>query len=206
MQIPVPLVIVIVAEPLPPPLQTPVVVIATGNPELAVAATLKVEPFAALAGAGVVTVIVWSALLTVNVPEPVTAGVASPPTACTVKRFAPTGVELDVVRVNVDVFVVPDPLNPVGLKVAVTPVGNVVIMLKVPEQLAVVGFDGIPESAYFYPSLTTITQDPQLLGGQAVQSLVEMIEAQQAAPGSPVNARSILIPPTLVVRESSRGA
>jgi len=78
--------------------------------------------------------------------------------------------------------------------------------IKVPEQLAVVGFDGIPESAYFYPSLTTISQDPQVLGGEAVQSLVEMIEAQRAAPDSPVIARSILISPTLVVRESSRGA
>ena len=66
--------------------------------------------------------------------------------------------------------------------------------------------DEAANSAYFYPSLTTISQDPQLLGERAVQSLVELIEAQHAAPGSPVNAQSILIPPTLVVRESSRGA
>ncbi len=39
--------------------------------------------------------------------------------------------------------------------------------------------DEAANSAYFYPSLTTISQDPQLLGGRAVQSLVEMIEAQQ---------------------------
>jgi hypothetical protein len=49
--VPVPLVIVIVADPLPLPLHTPLVEIATANPELAVAATLKVEPFAALVGA-----------------------------------------------------------------------------------------------------------------------------------------------------------
>ncbi len=78
--------------------------------------------------------------------------------------------------------------------------------INVPEQLAVVGFDGIPESAYFYPSLTTISQDPQLLGGRAVQSLVEMIEAQHAAPDGSVNAQTVLIPPTLIVRESSRAA
>lgn len=74
--------------------------------------------------------------------------------------------------------------------------------IKVPDQLAVVGFDGIPESAYFYPSLTTISQDPQLLGGQAVKCLVEMIEAQRE--NRLTEARSILISPTLVVRESSR--
>jgi hypothetical protein len=42
----------------------------TGRPELAVAATVKLELNAAVAGAGVVTVIVWLALLTVSVvPE-----------------------------------------------------------------------------------------------------------------------------------------
>ena len=74
--------------------------------------------------------------------------------------------------------------------------------IKVPDQLAVVGFDGIPESAYFYPSLSTISQDPQQLGGQAVQSVVEMIQARQE--NKPIEAQYILILPTLVVRESSR--
>lgn len=74
--------------------------------------------------------------------------------------------------------------------------------IKVPDELAVVGFDGIPESAYFYPSLTTVSQDPQQLGGQAVQSLVELIEAKKNHRNSV--AQTILIPPTLVVRESSR--
>jgi LacI family transcriptional regulator len=45
--------------------------------------------------------------------------------------------------------------------------------------LAVIGFDNIPESAYFYPSLTTISQDLQLIGEQAVQNIVEMIQARQ---------------------------
>ena len=61
MQVPVPLVMVMVAEPDPPPVQIPLVVIETGNPELAVAATLKLEPLRAVPGAGVVTVIVWLA-------------------------------------------------------------------------------------------------------------------------------------------------
>lgn len=74
--------------------------------------------------------------------------------------------------------------------------------IRVPEQLAVVGFDGIPESAYFYPSLTTISQDPQLLGGQAVKILVEMIEAQRE--NRLAETRTIFISPTLVVRESSK--
>jgi LacI family transcriptional regulator len=74
--------------------------------------------------------------------------------------------------------------------------------IHVPDQLAVIGFDDIPESAYFYPSLTTISQDLQLLGEQAVQNIVEMIQARQG--GQSVSARSSLIPPRLVVRESSK--
>jgi LacI family transcriptional regulator len=74
--------------------------------------------------------------------------------------------------------------------------------IKIPEQLAVVGFDNIPESAYFYPSLTTIFQDLQLLGGQAVQNVVEMIQARQG--NQSVIAQSRFIQPTLVVRESSK--
>jgi len=72
----------------------------------------------------------------------------------------------------------------------------------VPEQLAVVGFDNIVESAYFYPALTTISQDLQLLGEQAVQNVVEMIQARRE--NRPITITSSFIQPTLIVRESSR--
>jgi LacI family transcriptional regulator len=74
--------------------------------------------------------------------------------------------------------------------------------ISVPEQLAVIGFDNIPESAYFCPALTTISQDLQMLGGQAVQDIVEMIQARQE--NQSVIAQSRFIQPTLVVRESAR--
>jgi len=74
--------------------------------------------------------------------------------------------------------------------------------ISIPEQLAVIGFDNIPESAYFYPSLTTISQNLQLIGEQAVQNIVEMIQARQG--NKPVVAQSRFIQPTLVVRESSK--
>jgi LacI family transcriptional regulator len=74
--------------------------------------------------------------------------------------------------------------------------------INIPNQLSVVGFDNIPESAYFDPALTTISQDLQLLGGLAVQNVVDMIQAQQR--NQPVVAQSRFIQPTLVVRESSK--
>jgi len=74
--------------------------------------------------------------------------------------------------------------------------------IKIPEQLKVVGFDGISESAYFYPSLTTISQDPQVLGGWAVQNLVEMIQGWRD--NRLVETQSVLVPTKLVIRESSQ--
>lgn len=73
--------------------------------------------------------------------------------------------------------------------------------IRVPEQLAVVGFDNLPESAFFYPSLTTISQDLQLLGEEAVQRIVEMVQARQSNISIPAQSR--FIQPTLIVRESS---
>jgi hypothetical protein len=52
---------VIVAEPVPPPLQAPEPAIATPSPEFAVAATGKVLLITAVDGAWVVTAILWVA-------------------------------------------------------------------------------------------------------------------------------------------------
>jgi DNA-binding LacI/PurR family transcriptional regulator len=74
--------------------------------------------------------------------------------------------------------------------------------IRIPEQLAVIGFDNIPESNYFCPPLTTISQDLRLLGEKAVQCVVEIIQAQQE--NRPFSVQSSLITPNLVVRESSK--
>ena len=74
--------------------------------------------------------------------------------------------------------------------------------IKIPEQLAVIGFDNIPESNYFCPALTTISQNLQLLGEKAVQGVVEIIQARQE--NRPFIAQSLLITPSLIVRESSK--
>lgn len=68
---------------------------------------------------------------------------------------------------------------------------------RVPEDLAIVGFDDIKMSELLIPGLTTIRNDRGLLGQMAVDSLVAMIEDTQAAPGvSPLGVE-------LVVREST---
>jgi len=71
--------------------------------------------------------------------------------------------------------------------------------LRVPEDVALVGFDDIPEAAYFEPPLTTIRQDLHELGRIAVQSLLELIEVSEA------QQRYITLKPKLVIRESCGG-
>ncbi|MGQ9625868.1 MAG: substrate-binding domain-containing protein [Anaerolineae bacterium] len=74
--------------------------------------------------------------------------------------------------------------------------------IQVPKDLAVVGFDGIPESAYYWPPLTTVYQDQQKLGCIAVRELVQIIEASQQSKAV-VEPKTILLQPELIVRESS---
>jgi LacI family transcriptional regulator len=74
--------------------------------------------------------------------------------------------------------------------------------LRIPQELAVVGFDNIPESAYFYPPLTTIEQNLHELGCNAVQQVVGMIEASRE-PESNYEPAPVLLKPHLIVRESS---
>jgi LacI family transcriptional regulator len=74
--------------------------------------------------------------------------------------------------------------------------------LRVPQDLAVVGFDGIPETPYYWPPLTTMYQDQQKLGGTAVRELVQIIEANQQDKAV-IEPKTILFQPELIVRESS---
>lgn len=73
---------------------------------------------------------------------------------------------------------------------------------RVPEDLSVVGFDAIPESAYFTPPLTTVEQDPKELGRTAVRHIVHMIEAGQGST-VPQQPETVWLKPRLIVRESS---
>ncbi len=74
--------------------------------------------------------------------------------------------------------------------------------ISIPDELGVVGFDNIAESAYFWPPLTTIQHDHQSLGKIAVEEIIKIIESgwQEREPMEP---KSIMLTPTLVVRQSS---
>jgi DNA-binding LacI/PurR family transcriptional regulator len=68
---------------------------------------------------------------------------------------------------------------------------------RVPEDVSVVGFDDIPESAYLMPPLTTVRQDFDELGARALQLLLQMIDHGEGRQPQP------RVPPRLVIRGST---
>jgi LacI family transcriptional regulator len=68
--------------------------------------------------------------------------------------------------------------------------------IRVPQDVAVVGFDGIPLGRVVRPSLTTVTQPMRKLGGTAVDLLVERLQDPDREP------RSVLLPVTQTRRTS----
>jgi LacI family transcriptional regulator len=68
--------------------------------------------------------------------------------------------------------------------------------LRVPEDLAITGFDDISLTRYFSPTLTTIRQSGRILGEVAIDALVAMLD------DSRVTQRTIVLPTELIVRES----
>jgi DNA-binding LacI/PurR family transcriptional regulator len=79
--------------------------------------------------------------------------------------------------------------------------------LDVPGDVSIVGFDNIPESAHFWPPLTTVRQDFAELGVRCVSLLMDAMDAisrpeAPPGPGAPDAAASVVVQPVLVVRNS----
>jgi LacI family transcriptional regulator len=73
---------------------------------------------------------------------------------------------------------------------------------RIPQDLAIVGFDNIPEAAFFWPSLSTIYQQLVDLGCIAVNNLHDLILAHRLD-DKPLQPLSTLLTPELIVRASS---
>ncbi|WP_201007707.1 LacI family DNA-binding transcriptional regulator [Paenibacillus glycanilyticus] len=68
--------------------------------------------------------------------------------------------------------------------------------LRVPEDMAVIGFDDIEVSAFLTPPLTTVRVHTELMGRTAVQLLLERVEGREITSHITINTK-------LIVRESS---
>ena len=69
--------------------------------------------------------------------------------------------------------------------------------LRVPDDVSVVGFDNVPESALGEPPLTTVEQPIQEMGREAVRLLLDLIEDRTDEPAR------VVLPTRLVVRQST---
>jgi DNA-binding LacI/PurR family transcriptional regulator len=69
--------------------------------------------------------------------------------------------------------------------------------LRVPEDVSVVGFDDVPEAAYFLPPLTTVSQDFAALGALTMQRVLIALEDPDDI------GESTPIPTRLIVRNST---
>lgn len=75
--------------------------------------------------------------------------------------------------------------------------------ISVPSSLKIVGYDGIPESEFFTPSLSTIYQNLEDLGCTVVNELVWLIENKNESDGDN-NSKYKKIRPKLIIRQSTQ--
>lgn len=73
---------------------------------------------------------------------------------------------------------------------------------RVPQDLAIVGYDDVPEAAYFYPALTTVRQPLTEVGRRAVDLITNLLENQKET-AEPAQVETLWLQPKLIVRDSS---
>ncbi len=76
--------------------------------------------------------------------------------------------------------------------------------IAVPQDLGVVGFDNIAESAFFSPPLTTIQSNQDTVGQWAVEELVKIILAHRQEQQDTFAPKTIILSPTILIRQSSQ--
>ncbi|MFA5514546.1 MAG: substrate-binding domain-containing protein, partial [Sphaerochaetaceae bacterium] len=69
--------------------------------------------------------------------------------------------------------------------------------IRVPEEIAVIGYDDIELGNYFSPLLTTVHQPREEISSLAIERLVQLIESNPRR-----NHKEIVVKPSLVIRES----
>jgi LacI family transcriptional regulator len=70
--------------------------------------------------------------------------------------------------------------------------------VRVPEDLSVTGFDGSPESALYWPGLTTVRQPSEAMGDAACKALLRMVDSP-----SDVEPSRLDLPAAVIIREST---
>jgi len=96
-----------------------------------------------------------------------------------------------LIRENVDAIFAANDITAIGAIQAIKEAG-----LRVPEDIAVIGFDDLPSSVQITPQLTTVRQPIQQKGITATSLLLDLIEGKIEGP------QHILLPTQLIIRQS----
>ena len=70
--------------------------------------------------------------------------------------------------------------------------------LRIPDDVAIIGFDDVPAASWVYPRLTTIAQYPEKMGDHLSKALFQRIKGEYSGP-----SRRYEIPLNLIEREST---
>jgi DNA-binding LacI/PurR family transcriptional regulator len=73
---------------------------------------------------------------------------------------------------------------------------------KIPVDLSVIGFDGISDSEFYIPPLSTVNQNQNELGSIAVEELVRLVEKKMVADDE-FEPKYRTIQPELIIRQST---
>ncbi|HRE26986.1 MAG TPA: LacI family DNA-binding transcriptional regulator [Anaerolineales bacterium] len=74
--------------------------------------------------------------------------------------------------------------------------------LRIPQDLSVVGFDNLRESAFLFPPLTTVDQSVEKMGAMAMEILVKLVKGEPLTPEADDAPYLVKVPTQLVVRGS----
>ncbi len=148
----------------------------TGRPDLQSAQLRETGYRQALAAAGI------------DVPEDlIAAGDYDPDASAAATRYL-----LGLPEPPTAIFAAND-VSAIAAMTAATDLGHIV-----PDDLSIVGFDNIPESALATPSLTTVNQPIQQMGEQSIRLLLELIA------GRTPETTHITLPTTLITRHTTQ--
>jgi DNA-binding LacI/PurR family transcriptional regulator len=67
---------------------------------------------------------------------------------------------------------------------------------EVPGDVSIVGFDDVPEAAYFHPALTTVRQEFAEVGRESLRLLLDQLSSGSRS------TESVLVEPALVRRDT----
>ena len=121
-------------------------------------------------------------------------GVAIDPTLIVEGNFTEHGGYLAMQQLldrNPDAVFAANDVMAVGAMRAITQAG-----LKIPQDVAVVGFDDVPLAAQLQPALTTVRQPKRRAGAAAATMLIDLIQNPDSQP------HQLVLPTELIVRES----